>query len=320
MVDAARLRDELRRMRTLIQEDPEVKAKFDKDGNGTIDGEEWEEVRQLVIKRLEREEEENAERDRLEQAMQEAGETTDATGPAAVAAGALAQGIYEGELRASSASPSPSPSTASSVGDLDEFIIQQEGGATQLFGNAFRREYAILSANGDGIGSVSQRENEMMQQWTNKSFFEIPDLHFDLFDALSGARYVLKRSEGMARQRMGVMDEKGLMLATTDWKFHLVWKKYEVTSTLDGSKLLVQNQLMNPFTLSILDVMEEQVGTIERGFSGLGGLLTGGNKMRIKIRPGEANPGLRWGLVAAAVLTDIASEEDKSRAGGLLKL
>ena len=35
MVDATRLREELRRMRALIQEDPAVKAQFDKDGNGT---------------------------------------------------------------------------------------------------------------------------------------------------------------------------------------------------------------------------------------------------------------------------------------------
>lgn len=315
MVDAARLRDELRRMRTLIQDDPEVKAQFDKDGNGTIDGAEWEEVRQLVIQRLEREEAENAERVRLAEEMKAAGEPAEVESTEAVHPGVIAQGIYDGELRGSAAPVA----AAASIGDLDEIIVQQEGGAKQLFGSTFRREYAILSPDGRSIGTVQQRENEMLQEMTNRSLFEVPDLHFDVFDALGGTRYGLKRTEGMARERMGVLDERGLLFAYTDWKFHLVWKKYEVCSALDGSKLLVQNQLLHPFTLQILDVMEEPVGTIERGFSGLGGLLTGGNKMRIQVRAGEANPGLRWGLVAAALLTDLAQEEEKSRASGVFK-
>ena len=153
----------------------------------------------------------------------------------------------------------------------------------------------------------------MMQQLTNRSWLDVPDLHFDVLDAATGHSYVLRRTEGLARKRMGVMDERGLMFATTDWTFHLVWKKYEVCSTVDGSKLFVQNQLMHPFTLKIFDVMEEPVGVIEREFAGLGGLLTGGAKMRIQIRPGEANHGLRWGLLATALLTDIAYEEDRSK-------
>ena len=129
MVDAARLRDELRRMRTLIQNDPEVKARFDKDGNGTIDGDEWEEVRQLVTKRLEREEAESAERARLEQEMRAAGETAPPpTGleAGAAAAGVVAQGIYEGELRGPGAAGA---AAAASIGELDDLILQQEGGA-----------------------------------------------------------------------------------------------------------------------------------------------------------------------------------------------
>ena len=75
-VDRERLREELGRMRKLIQKDPEVLARFDTDGNGVIDGHEWEQVRQLVIQRLEREEAETAEASRL---AAEAGETCDST-------------------------------------------------------------------------------------------------------------------------------------------------------------------------------------------------------------------------------------------------
>ena len=271
-------------------------------------------MRQLVTKRLEREQAEAEERARLEQEMREAGEAT-GVDTTERAAGGVAQGIYDEDLQAFQ----HQTGHASSIGDLDELILQQEGGMKQIFGGAFRREYSILAADGSAIGTVQQRENEMLQNATNRSLFELPDLHFDVMEGLTGERFVFKRSEGLARQRIGVFDERGMMFATTDWKFHLVWRKYEVCSTRDGSKLLVQNQLLHPFTLSILDVMEENVGQIERGFSGLGGLLSGGNKMRIRIRSGEANPGLRWGLLAAALLTDLAQEDDKSRGNSLIK-
>ncbi len=54
-IDPIRLREELARMRELIANDPKVLAQFDKDGNGVIDGDEWQEVRNLVIRRLEHE-------------------------------------------------------------------------------------------------------------------------------------------------------------------------------------------------------------------------------------------------------------------------
>ena len=228
MVDAARLREELRRMRALIQEDPAVKAQFDKDGNGVIDGDEWEEVRQLVIQRLEREQEEADERSRLEAEMRDAGEATGLDTPVDLAAsGAVAQGIYEEDLRAPQTTGS-----ASSIADLDEVSLQQQGGMGQLLEGAFRREYTILAPDGSTIGSVHQRENELLQDAMNRSLFEVPDLHFDVVDARTGERLVFKRSEGLARQRMGVFDERGMIIATTDWKFHLIWKKYEVCATL----------------------------------------------------------------------------------------
>jgi len=49
-VDPERLREELRRMRVLIEKDPATRTRFDTDGNGVIDGDEWEQVWQLVIR------------------------------------------------------------------------------------------------------------------------------------------------------------------------------------------------------------------------------------------------------------------------------
>ena len=66
MIDPDELRASLREMRELIESDPAVKSRFDTDGNGVIDGFEWDQVRQLVTARLEREAAEAAESMRAE--------------------------------------------------------------------------------------------------------------------------------------------------------------------------------------------------------------------------------------------------------------
>lgn len=53
-MDRLRLNEELREMRRLIRSDPEMLARFDRDGNGSLDGEEWERVRQQVVRELAR--------------------------------------------------------------------------------------------------------------------------------------------------------------------------------------------------------------------------------------------------------------------------
>lgn len=49
MVDKQKLLEQLRRLKHQIQEDPQVKALYDTDGDGKISGEEWEKARQSVI-------------------------------------------------------------------------------------------------------------------------------------------------------------------------------------------------------------------------------------------------------------------------------
>ena len=56
--------------------------------------------------------------------------------------------------------------------------------------------------------------------------------------------------------------------------------------------------------------MDDVIGMVERGWSGLGAFLTGGNRMRIRVDPGEVTPEQRWGLLAAALLADLSSEDD----------
>jgi hypothetical protein len=305
MPDPKRLRQELRKIRELIASDPAVLARFDLDGNGEIDGHEWEQVRQLVILRLDRQVQEEVERRQMTQALDEDGNAgPESGGPSEAAVGGVAQQIYEEDLH------TPHATNVGAIGDLREVVLRQEGGAKQLLGGMFRREYSLLDPSGRPVGTVQQRENELLQNMTNRDIFKVLDLHFDILDSLSGEQLEFQREEGLGRERIGIFDSRGLMIAWTAWRFNPVWRKYEACSASGtGRRLTVQNQLLKPWTLAVLSG-DQTVGRIERGFSGLGGLLTGGNQMRLIVEPDAADGPLMWALIAAALLNDLANEED----------
>jgi hypothetical protein len=298
-VDRERLREELRRMRALIEKDPEILARFDTDGNGVIDGHEWEQVRQLVIQRLEREEAEAIEASRL---AAEAGEVFVAT---AAAPGAVAHAIYDADLPSSRSATS----LPGGIDEADEMVLEQQGGLGQLFEGMARRRYSVLAADGSLLGSIDQVENEVMQGLANRSLFEIPDLHFRVCDGGSGATTTFRRSQGLARDCIDVIDPTGMHRASVEWKLSLLGRKFAVQPAGEGGVVTVKGSILRPFTLEIRDCVDDPIGTIERGWSGLGAFLTGGNRMRIRVRPGEGTPEQRWGLLAAALLADLSAED-----------
>lgn len=294
-VDRERLREELRQMRVLIEKDPEVRARFDTDGNGVIDGHEWDQVRQLVTQRLEREALEAEEGRRLTEAAGGRFETSGA------AVGAVATAVFDHDLS--------NTAVPHSIEDADVLVLEQQGGLAQVFEGTVRRQYAVLADDGSTLGSIEQVENEMLQRMSQRGLFDVADLHFRVLDAGTGSVTTFRRTQGLAEDRIDVLDAQGFQRASVAWKFALLGKKFVVQPSSGGGLVTVKSTLLRPFTLSILDCMDDPIGEVERGWSGLGALLTGGNRMRIQVRPGEVTPEHRWGLLAAALLADISSEK-----------
>ena len=214
-VDRERLSGELRRMRVLIEKDPEVKARFDSDGNGVIDGHEWEQVRQLVIQRLEREAAEEA------LGRQHAGESGEASAVAGPALGAVATAIFDGDLQSIAAIPH-------SIGEANCMVLEQQGGLSQVFEGTFRRRYSVLAEDGSTLGSIEQVESEVVLGMARCSIFEHPDLHFRVSDAGTGTVTTFRRTQGLARDRIDVIDTAGLYRASVEWKLSLLGRKFEV--------------------------------------------------------------------------------------------
>lgn len=324
-VDPDLLREELRRMRELIATDPKVFAHFDTDGNGVIDGDEWDRVRQLVIRRLERQEQEAEEsarlRDEYARELPTPTPAADPTGPGerdfsnlelafdprAQPRDTVTADIYERDLHARVA-----PSSRVRVGEdhtlggFDELILEQMGGVKQMFGSMFRREYDIKTPDGEVVGHVAQRQNEMVENLTVVSVFDLPDIDFVVDDYVADEQFRMRRSRGFSDNSITVTDPRGRIVATTSWSLSFVRRKYEIRVPSEGISYYVRRRMFRPWTYDALDPFEEPIGDLQRGWNGFG-FLAGANLFHIAIDEAISSATM-WGFLAAALLADLDSE------------
>jgi hypothetical protein len=270
MIDRQRLGEELQRMKELIRNDQTVRTRFDLDGNGEIDGDEWEQVRQLVVRRLEREVVEAREAERL---AARSGATLEGEGGAAI--GRVADQIYERDLPAVMGTMA----RVSSLAATSDLILEQQ---------TRPGHYSILSPDGSDLGTANQG----------------PDLDVDVA-IRNGQRFTVRRTPGPGADGVEILDANGGTDGYVQWKPDLPKPSYHVVSTMDRGTLAVESQLLHPLTLLVLGPNRTTVGTIERGWSGLGGFLAGGNRTRIHMRAGKVTPGQRRGLIATALLEEL---------------
>ncbi len=346
-IDPQRLRDELKKMKQLIASDPRVLAHFDTDGNGVIDGEEWENVRQVVTRRLQREAAEAAAAQEYldgldaQQAAELARMEAEMAGDDEEPAGrdfsnvelafdpreklaqerdrSVADDIYERELAARLHGDHPARHRAPKVGeagslaDCRVLVLEQVGGAKQLFGNMFRRAYLIRDENGEEVGRVGQRQNEAIQDLTDFRILSDPDLHFDVEDYGTGERYTFHRSSNFSDNSIDVYNPRKFTIAISSWTLSFLRRKYEVRSVREGISYYVRRRALRPWTYDVLNPFDESIGTMQRGWSGLG-FLTAGNLFRIELDK-DVDPDAMWGFLATALLADLDTESNSRRSG-----
>lgn len=320
-LDPDLLREELSRMRELIATDPKVLAYFDTDGNGVIDGDEWENVRTLVTRRLERQQAEAEESLRLKAEYER--ELADeppaaaevpagrdfsnlelAFDPRAEPRGQVADAIYSQDLPHRMSPASMRIGEDHTLGGFSELILEQKGGAKQLFGSAFRREYDVKSADGEVVGHIVQRQNEMIENLGVISVFDLPDIDFVVDDYIADEQFRFRRSRGFSDNSITVTNSRGTTIATTSWSLSFVRRKYEIRA--DGVSYYVRRRLLRPWTFEALDPFEEPVGELQRGWSGFG-FLGGANLFHIGFDD-PVSSRVMWGFLATALLADLDSE------------
>lgn len=346
-IDRERLREELEKMKELIASDARVLARFDADGNGMIDGEEWENVRQVVIRRLQREaaeaeaareylaqldDEQAAELARMEAEMADEAESRpgvrdfsdlelafDPREDRATRQNSVAQEIYDRELasRVNAGGAGHQRNVrigeSGSLADRQVLVLEQIGGAKQIFGRMFRRAYLVRDADGEELGRVGQRQNEALQDLVDFKIFSDPDLHFDVEDYTTGEHYTFHRATNFGDNSIGVYNPRRTTIADASWSLSFFRRKYEVRSVREGISYYVRRRALRPWTYDVLDPFEEPIGTMQRGWSGLG-FLTAGNLFRIELDK-EVHPDAMWGFLATALLADLDSESGSRKSG-----
>jgi hypothetical protein len=316
-VDPERLRSELARIRQLIAEDPRVLAKFDTDGNGIIDGDEWaeREEQEAEMARMFADEEDTSD------AGQEPGAPVtdrdfsnlelafDPRQKPEVAS--IADDLFRRDLSREYADGAQTNGT--SMADHQELILEQVGGIKQLFGNMFKRQYRVLDAHRRELGRISQRQNEMLQNLTDYSIFTDPDLSFVVEDDLCDERREFVRTTGLSENSMQIKNPRGRYIGYTEWKLSFLRRKYEVRMGSETTSYYVRRRLLKPWTYDVMDAFDEPIGTMERGWAGLG-FIAGANLFHIDIEVDVSND-LMWGFLATALLADLDGESSSRRSG-----
>lgn len=306
-IDQDRLRDELRKMKQLIASDPKVLARFDTDGNGVIDGDEWAAVRQLVIQRLEREQGEHEEAKAL---AAEAGgwseEPVVVRDPWALAGAGqgVAETIFGEDLQAAP----PKAQNYRRIADADTIVLQQEKTFVgQLLGGLVASEYSIRDADGEVMGAIQQQGTDFGEEMS-RGVFEAHRYVYLVTDALDGSTYTIERSPGLiAGERMSVSRNGHQPVADLSL-VSLLSGKLEVRGHQDATSIYTKSPFFKPWSILIQDPFDVQIGDISRGWAGLGAFLSGKNRIRIRVNSKDVSANAKWGLIAAALTYDVKRE------------
>ena len=181
MIDRQRLDEELRKMRELIRDDHATWARFDVNGNSEIDGDEWEQVRQLVVRRLERE---------------------------VVEVGRVACQIYERDLPTLMGPMA----RARSLAATNDVILEQRCDAGRGVEDEAIRQYSIFSPDGGNLGTVKQGSDLEFAVATEDGQQLIlrasngPGAHrVEILDAAGGPLGYVQRYPGVSRRNYHVV-------------------------------------------------------------------------------------------------------------------
>jgi uncharacterized protein YxjI len=257
MVDRKRLTEELRKLKHQIQNDPEVRALYDIDGDGQISGEEWDMARKATIAHLE------AEQARREadphKLMQVAGEEVVSGLELAEPAGRVFDQIKES--RGSHMLPPDHPFSQ------PQLMLKQLETRTELFFNVESANAYRIMSGAEEVGYAAETETGLLGTiarnfWGNRRNFTMgikvrypcPDIW-------------LKRKLTFILSRIEVSEGPD-PIGQIQQVFSFFRKRYDITPYFGGYPLTIIGPVFKPWTFEIKRG-ERSVGKIEKKWTGL---------------------------------------------------
>jgi len=276
MIDEQTFREELRNLKALIHEDPEVLARYDLNGDGEISGEEWDHAVELLRQELERQ--------------------------TSAAAAAPSRAAFQA-LRGATAGPS--------LVTCREVVVRQQVDARELLrGYETSNRYTFLdAASGAELGGADEDHGGVSGFLSRQFFGAERPLNLTLTDTVHRhwmeARRPYSPLAFLVPTTMTVDSNEGL-LGTVRRVWPLVLRRrYRVcVANQVGRDLWIDGSPLRPWTFPVMRD-ERQVACIQKRWSGVGReLFTDADSFRMLFEDDALTAQERRLLIAAALAID----------------
>ena len=297
MVDKQRLIEELRELKRQIRNDPEVRAHYDLNGDGEIDGQEWDLTRKAVISYLESEEARNKE------------ESVPKSAAVAGATAAVADQVFN-RIKKSATHTDYAPAgtllaepaiiVSQKVEDL-EVITDFEG----------RNKYRFLTEDGRELAKAQEGDTGTLGMFSRSFLGNRRPFTMWITDHKTNETVILKRHFDLIFSKIDVSDEDE-PIGTVQQRFGFFNKKYDLLTFFGDRNLSVVGPLFKPWTFDIFSG-DEQVGSIKKKWSGfLKEAFTKADNFLVSFDDPQLTAGERKLILAAAIAIDMDCFERKN--------
>jgi hypothetical protein len=279
MIDEQVFRDEVRNLKTLIRDNPEVQAKYDLDGDGEISGTEWDQAVEALRTELERN---------------------------PLAGNEAAQAVFE-NVRSGDPIATGRPSLAT----CREVVVRQRVEKREIFyGYECSNRYVFIDPScGDELGGADESSGGFGGFLCRTFLGPARPLNLDITDPGQGIWMEAKRPFnplGFVKPPTLTVNWNHGMLGTVTRIWPLVFRRRYRVSVANqfGSNLVIDGSLFRPWTFPILK-NGRAAGQIQKKWSGVGReLFTDADNFLVRFDDPGLDAAERRLLIAAALAID----------------
>ena len=143
-------------------------------------------------------------------------------------------------------------------------VYQEREWAEAFTGIEVKNSYSISSETGEPLYKALEEGGKFLTRMFLRSMRPFTVNIYDMSDNLI---MKLSRPFKWFFHYLDVLSPEGMRLGSVSWRFHLL-KKYSVSDSAGNEIFLLKSPMMNPWTLNITSPMGDEMGMIQKKWSG----------------------------------------------------